>query len=178
MSAKTRITIAVLLLFIPVVLGIVHRIYYHGKDSFVFTWKHKIKKQNNNYIEDPETPRKETPVQEVEPIQNIQKDVKNAPPHFPGGDEALQRYIKNEVLYPENQTIQGKVIIKMRLDEKGYPFDISVTKSLGQDFDKEAVRVVENMPAWEPQIKNYQIVQSDFVFVEVPFQKPVKTKTR
>jgi len=91
MSAKTRITIAVLLLFIPVVLGVVHRVYHHGTDSFVIFWKRKNKPTDviyrQKYEAMPYEPVKEELVKEVEPSENTKKDVKNAPPHFPGGDD-------------------------------------------------------------------------------------------
>jgi TonB family protein len=173
MSAKTRITIAILLLFIPVVLGIGHRIYNHGKDSFVFFWKKPrcgSKKQNYQYT--PQEAIKEVPIKETEQDQAINKEIKNAPAHFIGGNEAMQRYIKNEVKYPENQKAQGSVFLKMCIDEQGYTTNITVTKSMGSIFDTEAIRVVETMPIWEPQIKNHKVVKSDFIFVEIPFIKP------
>lgn len=176
MSSKIRVTIAVLLLFIPVVLGIAHRIYYHGKGSIVFVWKKKKCNASDTYQQNYPTTSQETvkelTVKESELSQIVNKEVKNAPARFIGGNEALQRYIKNEVIYPENQTVQGNVILKMRIDEQGYPTDIVVTKSIGNIFDKEVVRVAKNMPAWEPQIKNYQAVKSDYIYITVPFEKP------
>lgn len=183
MSAKIRITIAVLLLFIPVVLGIAHRIYYHGKDSFIFIWKkskHDLKDKDKENIDFMgrngimEGPIKE--IEEVEASENTSKDIKDAPPRFVGGNEALKRYIQSETIYPENQTAQGSVILKIRLDERGSITDITVTKSMGSVFDKEAIKVVENMPLWEPQIKNYKPVKSDFIYVEVPFHRPNITR--
>ncbi len=176
MSAKIRITIAVLLLFIPVVLGIVHRIYYHGKDSFIFIWKKSKHDPKDEYGENNDSiPRHgmmKAPIEEVESSESTSKNIKDAPPRFVGGNEALKRYIQSETIYPENQTAQGSVILKMRLDERGFTTDITVTKSMGSVFDKEAIRVVENMPSWEPQIKDYKPVKSDFIYVEVPFHRP------
>lgn len=106
----------------------------------------------------------------------IKTDKKHQPPLFTGGNEALQRYFKSEVNYPKNQILQGYVFLKMRIDERGHPFGIIITKSMGKEFDEEAIRVIKNMPSWEPQIENHTPVKSSYISIAVPFFKSQKIR--
>jgi TonB family protein len=74
-------------------------------------------------------------------------------PIFPGGDEALLKYIAENTKYPEaskNQKIQGKVILRFCVTEKGAVNRISILKSVAPDLDAEAIRVVQTLPAFKP----------------------------
>jgi TonB family protein len=74
-------------------------------------------------------------------------------PMFPGGDEALLKYIVENVKYPEaakNQKIQGRVIVRFCVTAKGGVDLISVLKSAAPDLDAEAIRVVQTLPAFKP----------------------------
>lgn len=172
MSAKNKVIFTILLLFIPLVLGIGHRVYYHGKDSLglVFFRKHK-KNSQNNYRQGYEHTLRDS-IKKAEIPENVTHDVKDAPARFIGGEEALKRYLKNEVIYPKGQSAEGSVFVKVRIDEEGYTTDIVITKSMGSAFDKEAIRVINNMPQWEPQITNYKKVKSNPIIIEVAFRKP------
>jgi TonB family protein len=74
-------------------------------------------------------------------------------PIFPGGDEALLKYIAENTKYPEaskNQKIEGKVILRFCVTEKGAVNRIGVLKSVAPDLDAEAIRVVQTLPAFKP----------------------------
>jgi TonB family protein len=74
-------------------------------------------------------------------------------PVFPGGDAALLDYIAKNVKYPEaslKKGIQGKVIVKFCITEKGDVNRVSIAKSLSSDIDEEATRVVKTIPSFKP----------------------------
>jgi TonB family protein len=74
-------------------------------------------------------------------------------PTFPGGDLALLKYIGENTVYPENakqQNIQGKVIIRFCVTEKGGVSRISVLKGVSPELDEEAMRVVRTLPEFKP----------------------------
>lgn len=74
-------------------------------------------------------------------------------PEYPGGQEAMMKYIASSLLYPESaedKEIEGKVLVSFVVDKTGKVIDVKMKKSENKDFDKEAVRVVKSMPLWKP----------------------------
>ena len=74
-------------------------------------------------------------------------------PEFPGGDEALLKYITANTIYPEaskNQKIEGKVILRFCVTATGGVNQISILKGVAPDLDAEAIRVVQTLPAFKP----------------------------
>jgi TonB family protein len=74
-------------------------------------------------------------------------------PHFPGGDQALLKYIAENLKYPpeaREQKIQGKVIVRFIVNRKGKSEDISILKSANPLLDAEAIRVVSTVPDFKP----------------------------
>ena len=75
-------------------------------------------------------------------------------PEFPGGQQALFKYINENVKYPviaQENGIQGRVICQFVVNKDGSIVDIEVIRSGGDpSLDKEAVRVIKSMPKWKP----------------------------
>jgi periplasmic protein TonB len=74
-------------------------------------------------------------------------------PIFPGGDEALLKYIAENTKYPEaskNQKIEGRVIVRFCVTAKGGVTMISILKSVNPELDGEAMRVVQTLPTFKP----------------------------
>lgn len=75
-------------------------------------------------------------------------------PQFPGGQQALFRYLSENVKYPviaQENGIQGRVICQFIVDKDGSITNVEVVKSGGDaSLDKEAVRVIKSMPNWKP----------------------------
>jgi TonB family protein len=74
-------------------------------------------------------------------------------PVFPGGDEALLKFIASNTTYPENakmNRIQGKVVLRFCVNANGKVDRISVIKSVDPDLDAEAIRVAGILPTFEP----------------------------
>lgn len=85
----------------------------------------------------------------------LQPDIQ---PMFRGkGMEALKSYLHENVRYPDlarKQGIQGRVIVQFIVNREGDVCDAKVIKSVHQYLDKEALRVVNAMPYWEPGFKD------------------------
>lgn len=70
-------------------------------------------------------------------------------PSFYGGQKALMEYIATHIKYPpiaEENGIQGKVIVKFVIDAEGYVKNVKIAKGVDPSLDKEAARVIGNMP--------------------------------
>lgn len=77
-----------------------------------------------------------------------------------GGTEGLIRYLKNNIQHPRSANgISGKVSISFVVDKDGSITDVKVLRSLHPILDKEAIRVVQNMPKWKPAIHQGQAVR-------------------
>ena len=74
-------------------------------------------------------------------------------PEFPGGTAALLEYLRKNIKYPaicRENNIQGKVIVTFVVNKDGSIVDIEVIKSVNPSLDKEAIRVISQMPKWKP----------------------------
>jgi len=75
------------------------------------------------------------------------------PPEFKGGQEALIKYIVENVKYPEEakkKGITGKVFVEFLIDEKGKVKEAKIKQSVDPLLDAEAHRVIASMPDWTP----------------------------
>lgn len=85
--------------------------------------------------------------------ENIVYDVVEQNPKFPGGDEALMKWLYENLKYPticQEQGIQGRVITQFVVNKDGSIVDPVVVRSVDPYLDKEALRVIKTMPKWKP----------------------------
>ena len=74
-------------------------------------------------------------------------------PEFPGGAAGLMRYLQENIKYPPEaakNNIEGRVIVQFIIDETGQVGEIKVVRPISEELDAEAVRVVKNLPKFEP----------------------------
>ena len=94
----------------------------------------------------------EAPVEEEE--EEVVFVVVESMPEFPGGQQALFKYLSENVKYPviaQENGIQGRVICQFVVNKDGSIVDVEVVRSGGDPpLDKEAVRVIKSMPKWKP----------------------------
>lgn len=67
----------------------------------------------------------------------------------------------DNLTYPEQAEkdgLEGRVVVKFKVETDGSIGDVTVAKSLGPVLDAEAVRVVKNMPRWTPGRENGKTV--------------------
>jgi TonB family protein len=80
-------------------------------------------------------------------------DVVEQMPEFPGGQEALMQFLRQEVKYPkeaEEKGLQGRVVVRYIIEKDGSISEVEIAKSVNEYLDAEAVRVVNAMPKWKP----------------------------
>ena len=92
-------------------------------------------------------------------------------PEFPGGDEAMFKYLSDNLSYPKNAReagIQGRVMIGFvveadgritevktirfvpTIDNKENTKPVTLTMVLQKELEDEAIRVIKAMPKWTP----------------------------
>lgn len=75
-------------------------------------------------------------------------------PKFPGGVEALIKYLTDNLEYPkeaEEDSVGGRVIVSFVVDKEGNVVEpAEIVKSIHPALDAEALRVVKAMPRWTP----------------------------
>ena len=109
------------------------------------------------------------PVEEKKAPEQIFKSVEQMP-QFPGGDQALMKYLSSHINYPPmaaENNVQGKVILQFVVEKDGRVGEVKVARSVDKDLDKEAVRVVKSLPKFTPGRQNGQAVR---VWYTLPVQ--------
>ena len=79
-------------------------------------------------------------------------DLVDEMPSFPGGLEELYKWIDNNVQYPAvaRENGIGRVIVKFIVEKDGSLSDSTVIRSVHPIVDREALRLVGQMPKWNP----------------------------
>lgn len=87
------------------------------------------------------------------------------PACFRGGYVAMQKFLEENVVYPPEavkDSVQGKVFVQFLIDSLGYVGEVKVVRSVREDLDAEAVRVVKMMPRFSPAREFGKAVSSKF----------------
>lgn len=108
--------------------------------------------------------------EEIEEVVNFY--VIEEKPEFPGGEAAMFQWISKNVKYPEiakENGVQGKVFVQFVINKEGKVTDVQVIRGVDPSLDKEAVRVIQSMPAWKPGKQRGKPVK-------VSFQLPINFK--
>jgi protein TonB len=74
-------------------------------------------------------------------------------PEFPGGMNALQNFIGQNIRYPSNAAesgIQGTVYLSFVVEKDGSISNIKTLRGIGGGCNEEAERVLRLMPGWKP----------------------------
>lgn len=93
------------------------------------------------------------------------------PAQFPGGPEALSRFLMENTQYPASARdagIQGIVIVQFVIGKDGSVVDVFVLHGVCKELDAEALRVAKLMPKWEPAISTEGL--PDACIFRLPFR--------
>lgn len=95
------------------------------------------------------------------------------------GYPALYAYFNETLTYPPAavaDSIEGVVTVVFSINTEGRPEKIYIDQSLGEPFDREAIRVIQNMPLWKPATYDGKPVSSK-MSLPLTFQiKKIKTQ--
>lgn len=97
------------------------------------------------------------PTVQADSISNESEDVVfyafEKKPEFPGGVAAMQKFIADNLIYPEKakkNNIEGKVVIEFIIEKDGSVSNVSIIEDIGGGCGMAAKRMVESMPKWKP----------------------------
>ncbi len=94
------------------------------------------------YVEEPE----------LELITELPIQIAEKMPEFYGGQKALLKYLSENVEYPveaREQQIQGTVYVRFVVEKNGKIGKVELVRAIDKLIDREAIKVVKNMPAWK-----------------------------
>jgi TonB family protein len=86
-------------------------------------------------------------------------------PEFPGGNEAMMKFITENIKYPETaktDKTQGMVIVKFVVKSNGKIDNARIARSVHSALDAEALRVINAMPEWKPGKQRGKAVDVEF----------------
>lgn len=119
-------------------------------------------KTTQNGQKEPEPVRSE-PLNKPQPVNSTRVyDVVEQMPSFPGGISGLMTYLNQNTRYPavaQENGVQGRVVVSFVVGKDGHISDVTVLRSVDPSLDKEAIRVVRNMPRWTPGMQGGEPVR-------------------
>ena len=86
-------------------------------------------------------------------------------PEFPGGEEAMFRYIRENLKYPEEERkagVQGVVYVNFVVGTDGVLNNAKVLRGISPACDQETLRVVNAMPTWIPGMQRGEAVKVQY----------------
>jgi TonB family protein len=86
-------------------------------------------------------------------------------PGFPGGIEALGKFLASNIKYPKTareKGIQGRVICSFVIETDGSLSNIIVARGVSKELDEEAIRVLKQSPSWIPGTQNGRKVRVQY----------------
>ncbi|MFA6200538.1 MAG: TonB family protein [Bacteroidales bacterium] len=132
----------------------------------------KIKDEYHNPTFNPITntvPFKVVNIREEEKIQGGEDEVfivveKDA--EFFGGYQDLLKYLAQSIKYPQQARetgTSGQVMLTFVVEKDGSITDIKILRDIGSGCGLEAMRVVKEMPKWQPAKQRGKVVRQQFV---------------
>ncbi|WP_163356876.1 energy transducer TonB [Dysgonomonas sp. 25] len=92
------------------------------------------------------------------------------PPQYPGGEKALEEYIKTNFKYPEpyfEKELHAKILLRFVINTSGETDQVRVLKGFNPTYDREAVRVMKFITQkWTPAKDKGETV-SAYVTMEI-----------
>lgn len=86
-------------------------------------------------------------------------------PEYPGGMEAMMKFVAENLKYPEQmqkEKVEGRVLLSFVIEKDGSVTNIEEVKSPHQVLTEEAIRVVKLMPKWKPGKQDGKEVRVQF----------------
>jgi periplasmic protein TonB len=99
----------------------------------------------------------------------------DAKPSFPGGDDAMVKYLTANIKYPpiaKEAGITGIVKLTCLIEKDGSITDIKVVNGIGGGCNEEAIRVVKTMPKWTPGKQKGKTIRTQVQIPIVFFLRP------
>ena len=107
------------------------------------------------------------PLPEIEVVTNPEEVLSYAEvmPEFPGGMPEMVKYLLENMIYPEEMKengIEGRIFVQFVVTKTGSIQDITIARGI-DGLNREAIRLVKQMPNWKPGINNGKVVNVKMV---------------
>jgi beta-lactamase regulating signal transducer with metallopeptidase domain len=102
-------------------------------------------------------------------VQNMTVDQQAT---FPGGMDAMFEWIKKNIRYSNEDTIHPSkkdVVVNFVVDANGKIVNTLILKGINPEIDAEVLKVVSQMPAWKPALKNGFPFNADYT-IAIPLK--------
>ncbi|QBZ97741.1 energy transducer TonB [Flavobacterium sangjuense] len=83
----------------------------------------------------------------------------NTKPEFPGGLDKLKSLVNESYLKTYPAEVKGKVYAIFVIEKDGSLSDVKILRGVDADKAKELIRILENLPKWNPGKVKDQIVR-------------------
>jgi TonB family protein len=86
-------------------------------------------------------------------------------PIFPGGEDALEKYLASNIKYPKSaikKGVQGTVRISFIIGATGEVIHAEVVGKPNPELDPAALDVIYNMPHWTPGLEKGKAVNVSY----------------
>ena len=93
-------------------------------------------------------------------------------PEYPGGKDAIKKYISKNVNYPRKlrkKGIEGEVVVRFEVSKTGYVTKTVIHKSVHPILDKEAERIILSLPRFTPG-KHHNLLVNVWYRVPITFK--------
>jgi len=98
-------------------------------------------------------------------------------PQFPGGEAGIMKFLRQNIIYPKqaaDNNVQGRVVVQFVVQADGSIGEVKVVRSIDQELDNEAVRVIKTLPRFTPGREGGKPVD---VWYTLPVQFKLQEKT-
>ncbi len=89
-------------------------------------------------------------------------------PAFPGGDEALSKFLAENISCPSNLdgSIQNtSLFVHFVVEEDGSVSNVKLVREMGNGCGEEAIRGIESMPRWKPGKQDGEAVRVGYILM-------------
>ena len=98
------------------------------------------------------------PLPEIEVVTNPEEILSYAEvmPEFPGGMPEMVKYLLENMIYPEEMKengIEGRIFVQFVVTKTGSVKDVTIARGI-DGLNREAIRLVKQMPNWKPGKNN------------------------
>jgi TonB family protein len=98
------------------------------------------------------------PLPEIEVVTNPEEVLSYAEvmPEFPGGMPEMIKYLLENMIYPEEMKengIEGRIFVQFVVTKTGSVENVTIARGI-DGLNREAIRLVKQMPNWKPGINN------------------------
>ena len=155
------------------VLAVSHLLYNSAEIPLVSgksVYKQVLEKKDVNSLHEvvvvgyvpPINARKNEDIEEVKSNEFVPVE---SYPEFPGGSAEMYKFIARNVKYPTRASkahVQGRIIVSFMIDMEGKTSNANIIKGIGFGMDEEVVRVIYNMPKWNPALQNGKPIPMEY----------------